>query len=138
MRFLIVVSLRPILPSVSLVMNTHESRRRARLPLLVCLLIGLAPAPSRLAAAELLVPAAPNTVYAEVVALDQPWTFNRLGSTQPSGMVFALKRDVVSTTAGDPSLQPGHVALRATKRPRPITLRVNAGQFLEIRFTNLL
>lgn len=79
-----------------------------------------------------------NTVFAEVVALEQPWWFNRLGASQPNGMMFALKRDVVSSNAEDPTLQPGNVALRPDKRPRPIVLRVNVGQFLEIRFTNLL
>ncbi len=79
-----------------------------------------------------------TTVFAEVVALEQPWWFNRLGASQPNGMMFALKRDVVSSNAGDDALLPGQVALRPDKRPRPIVLRVNVGQFLEIRFTNLL
>lgn len=79
-----------------------------------------------------------NTVHAEVVALDQPWWFNRLGASQPKGMMFALKRDVVSNNAEDSALMAGAVTLRPDKRPRPIVLRVNVGQFLEIKFTNLL
>ncbi len=79
-----------------------------------------------------------TTVFAEVVALEQPWWFNRLGASQPAGMMFALKRDVVSSNTADATLLPGQVALRPDKRPRPIVLRVNVGQFLEIKFTNLL
>ncbi|MFZ6765665.1 hypothetical protein ACO0LM_01170 [Undibacterium sp. Di26W] len=86
--------------------------------------------------------ASAKTIFVDVVALDQPWWFNRLGASQPNGKMFALKRDVVSTdTHGNcaaPALCPGHVALRADKRPRPIVLRVAVGQTLEIKFTNLL
>ena len=77
------------------------------------------------------------TVFADVVALDQPFMFNRLGAAQPQGMIFALARDIVPMEASE-GLAPGNVMLRKDKRARPIVLRVNAGQFLEIRFTNLL
>src|SRR5215210_4310532 len=69
-------------------------------------------------------------IWADVVALDQPYLVNRLGAAMPEGMVFALKRDVVSKTCApgticsDP-LKSGNVMLRPGKRPRPIVLRAN-------------
>ena len=52
-------------------------------------------------------------------------------------MLFALAHDVTSTD-GKPGLRPGKVRLREYKRPRPIVLRVNQGDCLDIRFQNLL
>jgi hypothetical protein len=124
-------------------MNTPP--RRPRAPFLLAALACLASVLPRLMAAETTAPA--STVYAEVVALDQPWWFNRLGASQPGGMIFALASDVVVTATGKPvdikdtSKLPGlagKVSLRPDKRPRPIVLRVNAGQTLHINFTNLL
>jgi hypothetical protein len=46
-------------------------------------------------------------------------------------MMYALQRDVVGSGAGN-------VHLRANKRPRPIVLRVNEGDCLQVNFTNLL
>ena len=89
-------------------------------------------------------------IRTEVVALDQPWMWNRLGASQPQGMMYALKRDVVSLDVpldehgndilpADPiPLKPGNVRLRSGKRPRPIVLRANVGDVLEVHFTNLL
>lgn len=85
-------------------------------------------------------------IKARVVALDQPFMFNRLGASYPQGMVFALRTDVVCTDRGcerqgkvcDHELEPGKVKLRADKRPRPLVLRANAGDCLTIQFTNLL
>jgi plastocyanin len=82
-------------------------------------------------------PAYNRTVVADVVALDQPFLYNRLGTSQPGGMVFALKLDVVSRDAGS-ELKPGRVMLRQGKRPRPLVLRANSGDRLLVRFTNLL
>ena len=92
-------------------------------------------------------PAAPGCqriITTNVVALDQPVLFNRLGASSPDGMIFALERDVVPTDY-DPSrgappgpLEPGKVHLRADKRPRPLILRANVGDCLQIRFRNLL
>jgi cold shock CspA family protein len=79
-----------------------------------------------------------ETVVAKVVALDQAFYVNRYGALQAGGMVFALERDVVSMDPGNPALQAGKVMVRADKRPRPLTLRVNKGQCLEIQFRNLL
>ncbi|BCR04428.1 multicopper oxidase [Desulfuromonas versatilis] len=90
-----------------------------------------------------------TTVHADVVALDQFLTFNRLGAVNPQGMIFALAKDVVpkDTLPEDQDLahsclntacSPGDVKLRDDKRPRPIALRVNEGECLQISFKNLL
>lgn len=83
-----------------------------------------------------------NTVTANVVALDQPYMLNRLGSAMPQGMIFALQSDVVSTSnfqsCSQVACTNGQVQLRSDKRPRPIVLRVNQGQCLKLNFTNLL
>ncbi|WP_437573986.1 copper oxidase [Sorangium sp. So ce887] len=78
-----------------------------------------------------------RTVYADVVALDQVYVYNRFGSFNPAGMIYALKRDVVPIRPDEP-LGPGNARLRPGKRPRPLVLRVNVGDSLKIRFTNLL
>lgn len=74
---------------------------------------------------------------ADVVAIDQPYTYNRFGSFNPAGMMYALKHDVVSAEAGTPP-GPGNAILRPTKRPRPLVLRMNVGDCLEVTFTNWL
>ncbi|WP_437870615.1 copper oxidase [Sorangium sp. So ce363] len=82
-------------------------------------------------------PASGRTVFADVVAIDQMFVYDRLGAFNPGGMVYALRRDVV---AADPSkpIGPGNATLRPGKRPRPLVLRVNAGDRLSISFTNWL
>lgn len=84
-------------------------------------------------------PRCDTTVKADVVALDQAFPVNRMGTMRTDGEIYALRADVVSS---DPStggqLLPGRVMLRQDKRPRPMVLRVNAGSCLEITFTNLL
>jgi manganese oxidase len=52
-------------------------------------------------------------------------------------MMFALRRDVVSTNGGT-TLSAGNVQLRPGKRPRPMVLRMNVGDCLQINFQNLL
>ncbi len=47
-----------------------------------------------------------NTVTANVVAIDQAFYTNRLGTIQSGGMIFALERDVVSNN-GSPALTCG-------------------------------
>src|SRR5262249_43282937 len=79
-----------------------------------------------------------RVIKADVVALSQCIPVNRLGATIPNGMVYALKRDVVSANPANANLLPGQVTLRPGKRPRPIVLRANVGDVLEITFTNLL
>ena len=82
-------------------------------------------------------PVCERTIKADVVALDQAIMYNRLGTVNPNGMIYALKQDVVAI---DPSkgLVAGNVRLRSDKRPRPIVLRMNSGDCLRITFTNLL
>ncbi len=83
-----------------------------------------------------------RTLYANVVALDQPLMLNRLGSYIPGGMIYALARDVVDsssqTSCAGGACKPGQVALRDGKRPRPIVLRMNMGDCLVVKFTNLV
>jgi len=83
------------------------------------------------------VPVCERTIKADVVALDQVIVYNRLGTINPGGMIYALKKDVVAI---DPvkGIVAGNVRLRADKRPRPIVLRMNSGDCLRITFTNLL
>jgi len=80
----------------------------------------------------------PATVVADVVALVQPILYNRFGSHNPHGMIYALRRDVVRSDGAAGPLEPGRVRLRDGKRPRPLVLRANVGDTLEIRFRNLL
>ena len=82
-------------------------------------------------------PADGGTVIANVVALDQVFFYNRLGAMNPAGMIFALESDVVAIEPTRPK-GPGNAQLRPDKRPRPLTLRVNAGQKLQINFKNWL
>jgi manganese oxidase len=84
-----------------------------------------------------------RTVTADVVALDQEIVYNRLGVVNPYGMIYALRNDVVDKTTGlseaeGGTLSPGNVMLRPDKRPRPLTLRANVGDCLQINFQNLL
>lgn len=78
-----------------------------------------------------------RTIKARVVAIDQVLTYNRLGAFLPSGMMFALERDVVRRDPALP-LGPGNAMLRPDKRPRPLVLRLNEGDCLEVTFTNWL
>jgi hypothetical protein len=78
-----------------------------------------------------------RTVKADVVALDQVITYNRLGVVNPAGMMYALKQDVVAIDKSK-GLVAGNVQLRPNKRPRPIALRMNVADCLLINFTNLL
>jgi hypothetical protein len=130
--------------------------------------VAAAAAPGAAAAPAAAAPAArclaENTVKAWVVALDQRLVLNRFGSDMPGGMIFALARDVfpkdppppeyseqyscrfakpvdpsgtASCTAGNVQLRPTATALPG-KRPRPLVLRANEGDCLDIYFTNLL
>lgn len=78
-----------------------------------------------------------RTMHADVIAFDQPMMINRLGSTRPQSMIYALRRDVVAIDPTKP-LGPGNAQLRADKRPRPLVLRVNKNECLKIDFTNYL
>jgi manganese oxidase len=73
----------------------------------------------------------PNrTVKANVVAIPQPIMLNRLGATIPNAFVFALRADTTGTG--------NNIRLRDGKRPRPIVLRANVGDCLEVTFTNAI
>ena len=108
--------------------------------------IGPAPPWRRLGLAALLTAAAAgpvgaqcttaNTITANVAAIDQFIWYNRLGAHTSDGMMFALTHDVVSSAGGTPTA--GNAHLRPGKRPRPLTLRVNARGCLKINFQNLL
>jgi hypothetical protein len=82
---------------------------------------------------------AQRTISADVVALDQAFYNNRLGAFQAGGMIFALRGDVVNNVdPKDPNLTEGKVMLRPDKRPRPMVLRMDVGDCLQINFQNLL
>ena len=133
--------------------DEHHNHRKRRLPFLLTFLslvllsgfsaqaqtetttiidpvVDILPAPSP-------TPACARTIKADVVALDQVIMYNRLGTVNPGGMIYALKKDVVAI---DPlkGIVAGNVRLRSDKRPRPIVLRMNSGDCLRITFTNLL
>ncbi len=78
-----------------------------------------------------------RTITANVVAMDQVYTYNRYGSYNPTGMIYALQRDVEPIDASKPA-GPGNARLRLDKRPRPLALRANVGDCLQIHFTNWL
>ena len=75
-----------------------------------------------------------RTVVANVVAIDQPVMFNRLGASNINGMIYALQRDVINI--GD-AITPIW-RLRPDKRPRPLVLRVREGDCLTINMENRL
>lgn len=78
-----------------------------------------------------------RVVTADIVAFEQAYLLNRFGAYVPGGMLFALRDDVVPSER-DQDLRPGQVRLRDGKRPRPLVLRANEGDCLEVRFENLL
>src|SRR5258708_3854973 len=75
-------------------------------------------------------PVAPcqRTINADVVALPQPIMLNRMGAAIPDGLVFALKADTAMVN--------GWLQLKPGKRPRPLVLRANVGDCLNITFMN--
>ncbi|UCH52197.1 MAG: hypothetical protein JSW09_05995, partial [Pseudomonadota bacterium] len=96
-----------------------------------------------------------RTVTAEVVALDTPIMFNRLGAQNINWMAYALRNDVmrvqtdalgvrtpVPGTVGLPggvgAGDAGNVMVRPDKRIRPLVLRVAAGDCLRVTMYNLL
>jgi hypothetical protein len=75
-------------------------------------------------------PAGTRLVKADVVAIPKAVMLNRLGATIPNAFIFALKRDTVGTGT--------NIQLRPGKRPRPIVLRANVKDCLQITFTNAI
>ncbi len=121
-------------------MTAVQAMMRATLAL-AAVALGLA-TPAAAAAA---VPACSRTLTADVVVFDQPLMYNRLGSQNVNGIMYALRRDVVAIPApGQPvglpgvGLSPGNVMLRPDKRPRPLVVRASAGDCLTVNFQNLL
>jgi hypothetical protein len=83
-------------------------------------------------------PACDRKITAKVVAFNQVLTFNRLGAVNPNGLMYALERDVEPADPAKGGVAVGNVKLRSDKRPRPIVLRMNAGDCLIINFRNLI
>lgn len=97
---------------------------------------------------------ADKTVHAQVVAIDMPMVFNRLGAQNVNWQMYALRHDLV--TRGRERIEPlgdgdfdrakataragrsVNVTLRPDLRPRPLVLRVAAGECLRVELTNLL
>jgi manganese oxidase len=90
-----------------------------------------------------------RNVTADVVAIDKPLMYNRLGAANINGMMYALRRDVVNVNTllplknnANPALQglpiAGQLDLRPDKRHRPIVLRIRVGDCLTVSFQNLL
>jgi hypothetical protein len=91
-----------------------------------------------------------GTITANVVVLDSPTVFNRLGAQNPNWITYALERDVVVANRLNPNdpangtpcsmttCTAGNVELRPDKRPRPLVVRSVAGACLTVNFTNLL
>ena len=70
-----------------------------------------------------------DTITANVVVLDNPTVFNRLGAQNPNWITYALKRDVIDKASQLPCSQTnctaGNVELRPDKRTRPLVVRSN-------------
>jgi len=96
-----------------------------------------------------------RTITANVVVLDSPTIFNRLGAQNPNWMTFALRRDVVPVDPnlpidalinvpgvdelGNPiNVQRRNAQMREDKRPRPLVVRSAEGDCLTVNFQNLL
>src|SRR5688500_6281026 len=81
-------------------------------------------------------PSCARTIKADVVAFDQPFFYNRLGAVNPAGMIYALRRDVMPKSGT--TLSAGNVRLKDYKRARPMVLRMNVGDCIQIKFQNFL
>ena len=81
-------------------------------------------------------PSCARMIKADVVAFDQPFFYNRLGAVNPAGMIYALRRDVQPKSGT--TLSAGNVRLKDYKRARPMVLRMNVGDCIQIKFQNLL
>jgi hypothetical protein len=90
-----------------------------------------------------------RTLSADVVAIDMPIVNSRLGAANVNGMMYALRHDVVSISATNPDItatitdpltgaQRRNAKLRDDKRPRPLVLRVAAGDCLDVNFQSLV
>ncbi len=91
-----------------------------------------------------------QVVKADIIAINVPIMYNRLGTIQPMGLMYALKSDVekdpdlttifegIVTKCSEIPLDvcAGCMRLKDGKRPRPLVLRANEGDILEITLTN--
>jgi len=123
-----------------------SERRSAHAGLAAVTLVGAA----ALTPATALAVQCDREITANVVVLDNPTVFNRLGAQNPNWITYALERDVVHATGVDANVpcrlpdgtttgcQAGNVMLRPDKRPRPLVVRSAAGDCLTVNFTNLL
>lgn len=105
----------------------------------MALLMMLFCAPTTKAQSEeevVITPSCSRIIKADVVAFDQPFFYNRLGAVNPAGMIYSLRRDVEAKSSA--GLVPGNVRLKKYKRARPLVLRLNVGDCLQISFQNLL
>jgi hypothetical protein len=71
-----------------------------------------------------------RNIKAGVVAFSQPYMLNRLGAAMPNAQIFALENDV--------NMEQVPVQLKGYKRPRPIVLRANVGDCLQITLKNAI
>ncbi len=79
-------------------------------------------------------PAPARTILARVAAIEQPIFYNRFGSFDPAGMIYALERDVIEVAEHGQRM----FRLRPDRRPRPLVLRGNLGDTLIIELVNRL
>ncbi len=96
-----------------------------------------------------------TALQADVVAIDHPMVFNRLGAQNVNWMMYALRHDVIDLKSNKPldysktgeelfekvrtrRTTSRDIALRPDLRPRPLVLRVSGDGYLKVVFTNLL
>lgn len=95
-----------------------------------------------------------DAIVADVVAIDHPMVFNRIGAQNVNWMMYALRHDLIDVASGQvldygdkgkdafekalSNRESRGIALRPDLRPRPLVLRVAAGRHLYVRLTNLL
>ena len=107
-------------------------------------LFGLSPA--REASADIPGIDCEREVTADLVVIDQPLMFNRMGAANVNGMIYSLRRDVIDNTGipltvtGSSKVpsQENQLQLRPDRRPRPLTLRVRVGDCITVKLENLL
>ena len=78
-------------------------------------------------------------IQVDLVVLESYVPNNRLGAYLPNAQIYALRHDV-EPCKGDQSaaLAAGNVCLKDYKRPRPLVLRANVGDVLQVSLANYL
>jgi manganese oxidase len=121
--------------------------RRSKLCMLLCMLAWLSACSNLPSNKTASATCAETPLFAEVIAFEQPIVVNRFGAFMAGGMLYALKRDVVRMDDNKPLMEipqaqwpqlAGRVKLRDSKRPRPLVLRANEGQCIDVRLHNLM